>query len=550
MAIKITDLDQLDAATVQERARQLATMLQEKHPTIDVRTGGVRSLVIDPAAEMAVARDTEMSRLIAAGSLKAVSEDPTLAETELVDALMSNYRISRRQGSAARGELTIVVSKLAAVTIPSGNNFSANGKTFYVQTAFVARTSATNVLSATDRLLTPVGDGTYSFTVSVVAAEAGSSSMLKKGDAVQPLITLSNFVKAYATSDFVDGSDTETNAELVERAQLGMSTKALSGRLPMMALLQEQFPLVVDSSIIGNGDVEMVRDKHSIIPGSFGGRADWYVRSRQKPQRLGMTKTATLVQKTSDGKGIWQISLGRNEAPGFYDVKTIVAKGATNFVGSYRIVKEVRTIDRSPIYNEHLPDIVSLKEGAFSRYQAAVIQFLDHDTDSSALTVGTSTKEYDITVRVMPDIAEIQSVMSSRKHRNYGGDLLVRAAIPCFVSIGFTLEAKPGEPLPDPYAIKDDIANFINTSGFCGRLPASAISDLVHGHLSGKIMVSAIDMHGQILRPSGTVRDLRSTETLIVPDETDELISARTVVFIVEQEDILISARTVNIPEI
>jgi hypothetical protein len=150
----------------------------------------------------------------------------------------------------------------------------------------------------------------------------------------------------------------------------------------------------------------------------------------------------------------------------------------------------------------------------------------------------------------MNDVAEIQTLLGSRGSRNYAGDVLVKAAIPCFVSIAFTVQGKAGEPLPDANAIRTALSNYVNTLGFCGRLHASALSDIIHNFITGRVAVSAVDMFGQIRRPDGTVRNLRSSEVLVIPDEADRMVTARTVVFVLETADIKISAETVNIPEI
>jgi len=96
----------------------------------------------------------------------------------------------------------------------------------------------------------------------------------------------------------------------------------------------------------------------------------------------------------------------------------------------------------------------------------------------------------------------------------------VKAPVPCFVSIAFTLNGAAGATLPDSFLIKDDLAQYVNRLGFCGRLSASTLLDIIHNRLSGKISVSAIDMNGEILRPDGTTRRIRSSEVLLVPDES------------------------------
>jgi hypothetical protein len=501
-----------------------------------------------PSSQHAAALQEEVDRVRRSNSIQAIDEDPTLADDDLVDATISNYRITRTDGAAATGQATIVVSELATVSVPNGAIFEANGLQFTSDAAYIARTASENVLSDTDRLLTSLGDGNYAFQIDVTAVEEGVAGQISKDTVMVPQVTLANFVRAYATSDFTGGTDEETNSELVDRASQGLTAQALCSRSHMTAMLAEEFPTVVTSSIIGFGDDEMVRDQHSILPVSLGGRADWYVRTQQLPQKLGLTKTATLVSITDDNRGIWQIGIGRDEAPGYYDVYEIKLPGTTVTSG-FAITSETRTMDVTEVAGELTPDIQALIEGTFSRYQASVVQFKDTTTDTSSLSVG-ATQTYSVTVRAMENIDAIQTLVNSRENRNHGGDVLVRAAVPCFLSVSFIIQGQQGETLPDPSTVGTALASYVNNIGFNGRLHASSLSDVIHNYLTGTLAVASIDMNGEILRPDGSVRRIRSSDVIVIPSEPENMVTSRTVVFILDPDDVRISAQTVNIPEI
>jgi hypothetical protein len=549
MAITVQDISELTPEQVQQKLELVKQLMQEEHPELDPRRGVFADLVLLPSSQHAAALGEEVDRYRRSSSIKEISEDPALADDDIVDATISNYLIERQVGTAAVGEVTIIVSALASTTVARGAVFTASGKTFTSDAAYTAKTSASNVITDTDRALNPRGDGTYEFTINVTASEVGSDSQLIKDTVLVPSSAINNFVKAVATNDFTSGTDTETNAQLVDKVALGLSAKALSGPSNMQSLLSENFPNVLASSVIGFGDPEMFRDQHTVLPVSLGGRADWYVRSQALPQKLGLTKTATLVQKTSDGYGVWQFSLTRDEAPGFYDVFQIKLP-SQEVTGSFDITSEIRTIDTTPLLGELTPDIAALSEGTFSRYQAAVVKFKDDQTATASLTVGTSTQDYAVTVRAMEKIDEIQTMAGEIGTRNYGGDVLVRAAVPCFVSLAFTLEGQQGVALPAAATLQNALASYVNNLGFNGRLHASALQDIIHNYLTGKVAVSAIDMNGEILRPEGSLRRIRSSETLIIPEEPEKMLTSRTVVFILDPADVLVSAQTVNIPQV
>jgi hypothetical protein len=540
MAITVQSLAELDTDKVQQTVELISTLLQEDFPEIDLKRGVLHDLLLYYNGVLAAAQQENIDRYRRSSSLQAINDDPALADDDNVDRVMSNFRITRREGANAIGSVTVVVDALETVTISAGADFEANGKTFSTTSPYTAVTADENVTSDNDRVLTSRGDGTYFFVIDVEATEEGVDGLIKK-DTLQ--------MKSYATSDFIDGTDTETNAELLLRLQEGIAAKTLSNRVNMTALVREELPSLINMSIIGYGDEEMLRDQHSIFPISYGGRVDAYVRTQLEPQLLGVTKEATLIETDADDRGIWQFSIARDEAPGYYDVTAVRPLDADESFGSFEIREEIRTTDMTNIAAELTPDVLGAEEGAYTRYQAGTIRFYDSETDTSALTVG-DTAEYSVTIRVMNDVATIQTILGRRSTRNYAGDVLVKAAVPCFVSLAFTLQGKPGEPLPDADAIKAALTDFVNNTGFVGRLHASSLSDIIHNYLEGQVAISAIDMFGQIRRPDGTIKPLRSTEVLQVPDEPDRMVTARTTVFIMKAEDIAISAETVNIPEI
>jgi hypothetical protein len=549
MAITVSNIDELSVANVQQQQEYISQMLQEEHPTLDVKRGVFHDLVLYYSAVFAEMNQENMDRLRRSMSLLEIENDPDLAEDDIVDAVLSNYRVEREEGTEAVGQITIIVSELAPVTIPSGAVFTADGKSFETVVPYAAVISAANVGSDTDRVLNPTDDGNYSFAVEVIAQDEGVDGLIRKDTTMVPDFGILNYVKSYAASDFINGTDTETNAQLLLRLQEGLSCKALSNRVNMSAMIKEEHPEVITTSIIGYGDAEMSRDQHSILPVSFGGRTDWYMRTQPLPQQLGLTKTATLIQKLGDDRGIWQFSLGRDEAPGFYDILSIRPESTAEQTGTYVITTELRSYDLTNILGELTPDILTALEAAYSRYQTATIQFKDTDTSVAALTEGTSTNDYSVTARTMQNIDTIQATTGSRSHRNYAGDVLVKAAVPCFTQLSFTLEANPGAATPDTDAMATALAAYVNELGFSGRLTASALADIVHDYLDADITSSAIDMFGQIRQPGGTIVPLRSTEVLTVPDDPANMVTAQTVIFILDVADIAISTKVVRVPE-
>jgi len=551
VSIEITDLSTLDPDLVEQLQEELAERLQEAHPTLDLKSGVLRDLLLNLSAILEAKNQTETDRIRRSASLAEIEADPSLADDDAVDNVMSNYRITRQEGEAATGQVTIIVSTNTTTTIAAGAIFEADGKQFTADTVFVAKAEPENVQATTDRLMQALSDGSFAFVISVTASEVGAESMLKKDTLLTPETPPLNFVKALATNDFTGGVDTETNQEILTRMQEGIAAQALSNRVNMTALLRahEDFSSYVASSIIGYGDAEMLRDARLIAPISVGGRVDWYLRTALQAYRIGVTVTATLIEKTTDNRGIWQFGIGRDVLPGFYEVASIRPTTSGEFSGTYPIEEEIRSNDLTG--DGFIPDVQTVEEGAYSRFQAAVVRFKDTDTATNSLTVNSSTKQYSVELRGQPLIKDLQEYLSSRDIRNYAGDLLVKAPVPCFVRLSFEIERPAGNTDEiDEDAIKVALADEVNAVSFTGRLPASSLSDVVHNFLKNDVAVSAIDMLGRIRRPDATTAWIRSSEVLVVPSEPDKMVTAKTVQFFLDPEDIGLSIVTVGEPQV
>ncbi len=542
MTIAVRDLDSLDAALVQQNLDEATVRIAEQNPNLDLRVGTLHNLLVYYHSVLASALQTNVQDYLNARSLAAIAADPALADPALVDDALSNFRLDRKPGEAATGEVAVVKDNDLTTTIGVGAEFTANGRLYVTTAVYTAKAEAGLVNAPTDRLITPRADGNFVFTVPVVAAEAGEAGRVAKDTVVVPAAAPTGFVAAYAAGDFADGRDAETNDALVARLQQGVACKAPSNRVSMNAMLREidAFSRVVATSIVGYGDAEMLRDVHWVFPVHGGGRADWYVRTDVPLTRAAMTKTAVLVEKQG-AAGVWQFALGRDDCPGFYEVDRVRPVGSEGTVGGYAVTTDYRSYDLSGA--GFRPDIAAVAEAAYSRFQTAVIQFLDTGTDVTALDPG-ATADYEFDVKLLPLIAEIQDAVSSRDVRAYGSDVLVKAPVPCFLQVSFTVFKPAADPVPDLDAIRAAVVALANGTGFTGRLFAGRVHDAVHPFLTAGASVGAIDMFGRLRYPDGRIRYIRDADVLAVPDEPADMVSPKTVQFFLAPEDVGVSVST------
>ena len=547
MAVTPKALDALDATLVTSAINEVVQRIQEDNPTLDVSRGVFYELLVYYHSLLATRQDTLISDYRRARSLLALEQDPDLADTDLVNDVLSNFRLDRKAGSLARGTIAVILSDNITVTFGRGAIFEAQGLQYTTTEVYTAKAEAAQINTTTDRLITATSDGRFMFTLEVQAANEGANYNLDKGTLIIPTSPPPTYVTSYATIDFTSGIAAETNAEVLKRLQEGIAAKTLSNRVNMAAFLRgvEAYSRVVGMSIVGYGDAEMLRDKHSIFPVAYGGRVDWYVRSENLPTTVQLTRTATRLAEDNNTAPVWQIALDRDAAPGFYEVRAVRPKGTSSISGTLPILSDTRSYDLTA--TDFVPDIISAEEAAYSRYQTAILKFRDTTQSISAYSFG-ATLEYDVDVTYMPLIADIQTTVSSRDVRHYGADCLVKAPIPCFVQISFIIYKQANEATPDSAAIKLAVSTAINAIGFVGRIYASKIQDAVHGYLSSNSSVGSIDIFGRIRYPDGTTQYIRGPELIQVPADTAKMVSHRTVQFFCRPEDVFVNIETA-IPE-
>lgn len=541
MVYELPDLSGLNAAKVDTLLTQLKTEIQENNPKLDLKRGVFHDTVLYYHAVLEAAIRENLDRYQTARSLRQIELDPAVADTDTVSDVLSNWGITRNDGTFSTGEVAIVVSTSTSVTISSGSIFEANGVQFTSDDSYTSTTNASLADTVTDRIMTQLSDGNYLFTIFVTAVEAGSDGEIEADTLLLPNDTVLNYVTSYASSNFSGGTSAETNSELVNKLQDGLSAKALSNRVNMRSLLRTlpQFVTVTNQSIIGYSDVEMLRDKHSIFPLSFGGRVDWYVRGQEKLNIVSITKEATLMSKNESGQGTWQFTLLKDDVPGFYDIRSILLTGEIPIgTETFSVTSDVRGLDLTD--DGFVPDIKTQEEGAFSAYQTATIQFLDTVTDASSLEEGDK-QDYAVNVTNSGYIKDLQDYIGGRDVRFFGSDVLMKSPIPCFVQVTLTINKSNADPDPDIAAIKNSIAAVVNGTGFIGRLDGSRILEVVNGYLQNNISATDLDLLGRILTPLYATRWIRSSDSLVVPADVGPIASAKTVQFYTDVSDISIN---------
>lgn len=535
MTIALVPFSELDPAVVAQNKATAAQAVQDDNPRLALTRGVLADILLLEHAILATQQQQNIAAYQAARSLAALAADPN-ADPGLVDDVLSNYLLTRVPGSAATGAVTVVVSASTTVTIAQGAVFSANGSTFVTAQVFTAKSDPAQISGPGDALMTKTADGNYAFGVTVTAVADGPGGNVAKNSLVVPSVLPPNYVTSFASADFTPGLDPQTNAALVGQLQEGLTPKSLGGPAAMSASLHNQpaFAAVPSLSVIGMGAPEMSRDKHTILPVALGGRVDWYVRTQAPLLHLGLTKTATLIEKLPGTAGVWQISLGRDDVPGYYEVTTVRPNGVAA-VGGFAVTLDQRMPDLSgPGF---VPDIApASSEWAYTRYQAGVIQFIDSLTDTTALSLGAQAA-YDVDVSCLPLIADIQDWAIAPENRA-AYDLLVKAPVPCFLSLSFTITKTAVTADPDTAGLAAALCAVANGLGFARKITASQFYAAAAPYLAAGQTIGRLDMIGRIRQPDGSVLYLRDDQTILVPNNPAALVTPNTVQFFMDADSV------------
>ena len=508
----------------------LVEFLSELYPSRDFSKGRViRELVLNVAAILHAINREDIDNLLASFSPLVIAQDPAAADPAIVDAVFANYGVERYDGNKATGNVAIIIGDLLTTSVPDTTIFIANGLSYVVTQAYVGVTTVDAVLTASERLIEERPDGTYVFTVPVVASDVGESYRATRGTRFTASPAITGVIDIEAAADFEGGTDAETNAELVESTQQGIAPKVFSGRAQVAALFQDQYPQLVNMSQVGLGDPEMLRDRDNIFQTSTGGKADLYVQTADTPEEVLIVKECTYL-----GAQEWQATIDRDDAPGFYLINSVAPHNLIVFEGSLEVLSEIRGLDMTP-ETDWVNSVTGMVQGAYSRYQTAVVKFKDPQT-ALTVTVGEKT-DYDFYILRAPDVKTLNDLTVERSRRPENGDYLVRAAVPALAYISLEIQYRSTTAAPDVDAVKQAIASRINALGFAiGRLPMALVVDAAQGALEsgGTYTFTPLNMYAEIYPPDTvpegkiTVIDVNQLDIPYLPDRN---VTQRTTVF-------------------
>ena len=162
--------------------------------------------------------------------------------------------------------------------------------------------------------------------------------------------------------------------------------------------------------------------------------------------------------------------------------------------------------------------------------------------------IGLGWRFYDVYLSGITGLSDLQNYLNDRQHQAPAGDYLVKGATPCFVGANITIGYKAGTQPPDISAMQSAVATAINAVTFdVADLQASAIINYVTGILNGAgYVIMPLTLTGEIDNPDGTITNLNSSNSLVIPNDAVLGVSRRTVAYYAYPEDINITLTSVS----
>lgn len=484
--------------------------LRDAVPTLDSRNGtAVRELLIRPQAYQAALQAQELELYQLSASL-ATAADPA-ADPAMVAALLGNLQYELGTGAKASGLAAVYGNEYRDYIIPAGYRLQYQDVFFEVPEEVrpeVADGAAVPVLEA------PSGaPGPYLFVLPLQAVATGANANLVSGTVLDiPTAQVPGVVGAQTITPFTGGADPESIAEAVTRLPAQLGARSFESRNSTTALLTDNFSLR-DVGVVPFDHPAQRRNLDNPYGLYLPGVTDIYVAGAG----VSITQLRLLGTRVSDG--VYTLSLPRSAAPGFQAVRAVVPYDTTGAA----IIAQAASLPFTASYTgEATADsghkFPTTSNASFNTlWQAATMTVTSVPGISSAgVLTHPALRYFSVEVYVVPLLSAVQSFVDG-EHKSLHTDIVVRAAVPCLVSLSATLY-KSGRAAPVLVDVRQALADYINSKQFGDVLSVSQLLEVCHRF--DIVRVPAQGRGAAILSLSGRILSV-GTELAVTGDTLD-----------------------------
>jgi hypothetical protein len=518
------------AENIQETLTRLTEFISQNYSDVETGPGSViNELLLKLSATLHNNQYNLIEELNQGNNIAAAINSETDTYSNVIDEIASNYNLTRNTGFKATGKIKVTVSGDNDYNLRAGLTFIQPSLNLSYYTLESIRVSSIPSAELNEIQLYE-NQGMYYFIIDVIAADVGEEYQVSSGTifSLGETSFVSNFVKAEAYGNFSSGKALETDKQLINRIRYGLSHSKLESPIGISNKFASTYSGFQTLQVCGANDAELVRDSQNALGIATFGKADVYVRSSLGIQTVKALKTAKKIAADT-----WEMEFKNYEFPGFYNIKSILPNITTlSLTGTL----DITSVDFGfSLYQENKRNnnLSNYLEARFTKYQTAKVLFTYKDSPISS--IGT-VSEFSVLINSLPYIAEMQDLLLLDDQRLACADYLVKAVIPCMVSLEINLIKKRPTDTYDSLELqklKQDIFTYINSIPFGAELHASNIVDLCHNYNIKRVDLP-IQMRGLILCPDGSSISLSDSDILSIPKRLDKGVTPNTTLYFVD----------------
>lgn len=430
----------------------------------------VYDLLIKPNALIYALINKDIARAKAYLSLEAAAaiKDELGDEYDtIVDAILSNWFIQRRDGKSSRGVVRCYFSKpLDVIKINKENTyFLINNEKYipqadsiYTQGDFVKRDTGT-VLSTNVYL-----------DISVESVEP-TDTVITPGAQVVGYINSMYFLNAEIINEFVHGEEKENSETFIKRAYDVITTRELITYKAINTVLINEFDSLLEVYTAGYGDTEQIRDIRTFdrITMHVGNHADIYCKTPIYATSVTLpVDENSLVELVEDGSNLFVI-----------DVLGVSVK--------------VEDEEGNKVTKQLEYYVNYLNEGLWGSTRNKVVLYINTEgvsfLDKPEVEVSYITSNF---------IPEIQRFVANDDQRVVCYDPLVKSKFPVIISLDLTFEKNEGFNISDD-ALKERVKDLVTMFTIAIEAYGTySVSDLIYYIKANAPEVGLIDTPIQI----------------------------------------------------
>lgn len=431
-------------------------VLSQASPNLITKAGSVvRELIIRPIAYLySWAEDNLLDKLASTSVMYLKTSQAT--DNPIADMVASNYFVTRNQGTSAKGIITLTLAQ-PVLRLAQGSQFTVGGASMLTPEQYLITNGDTSSAAAGFAYIKSIpykvnGIDCWIANVPVVSAVPGRLE-LPVGSAVVIGFSTNIIVAAELTSPVTGGTDVETDAQMMARAEYNTAESGIGSYYGLRKKFNKAPVAVLGLSAVAGEDAPLFRARYNNVNINPGGIVDCYVKTEKQPTTDIFPVTFTSAQLVDANNNP---VLDENQKPiyfyyGYVDVPCVLSVNSVIIDGE-RLDREGTKFWTE--FESSEPTIPA--DGArLSSYQRTRIVFCAGDRELETL-------DGNVSCTYIPGIPALQEFINEDEEHFIGQDTLVKAAVPVEVSVTCSYSAPSMLDDSQIALLKQTIEDYIN----------------------------------------------------------------------------------------